>query len=332
MAIETYLKIIRKNFNAINLLLVVLFIFSLSISGVDIVPSVANAASVGFQPQNLSLPQNKAFTVTITLDTEGSNLNAIDGSIIIAPELGDVVVTDSGSVITYWVSRPEFNKTNHSIDFSGTIPGGYSGKNGILMSLVIPAYTGDKLATAISVANIKGYLNDGLGTPAKISIKQFGLGAGSSPIDPEISGQLYIDKSKPDNIPPEPFSPQVTRDDRVFDGQWFINFATTDKQSGIDRYEIQESLGGRIEEGRWKVASSPYVLEDQALHSYIYITAIDRQGNERIIKVFPKYPQSWWFRYGNSLLWLLGILFILGVSYILNRRRQTENNLETTNL
>lgn len=332
MIVEKYFQSIKKNFNAIYLLLVVLSVFSLSIKSVVVSPSVANAASVGFQPQNLSLPQEKAFTVTITIDTEGANLNAIDGTIVIAPELGNAIVTDSGSVITYWVTRPQFDETTRSINFSGTIPGGYTGKNGILMSLVMPAYSGNKLANAISITNLKGYLNDGFGTPAKISIKQFVLGSGSSPVDPEIKEQLYIDTSKPDNIPPETFSPQVTRDDRVFDGQWFINFATTDKQSGIDRYEIQESLGGRIEEGRWKVASSPYVLEDQALHSYIYITAIDRQGNERIIKVFPKYPQSWWFRYGNSLLWLLGILFILGVSYILNKRRMTENNLEETNL
>lgn len=325
MIVKKYFQIIIKNLNTICLLLVVLSVFS---GGMG----VANAASVGFQPQNLSLPQEKPFTVTITIDTEGANLNAIDGTIVIASELGNAIVTDSGSIITYWVTRPEFEEATRSINFSGTIPGGYTGKNGILMSLVIPAYSGNKLSNAISVTNLKGYLNDGLGTPAKISIKQFVLGSGSSPIDQEIKEQLYIDSSKPDNIPPETFSPQVTRDDRVFDGQWFINFATTDKQSGIDRYEIQESLGGRIEEGSWKVASSPYVLEDQALHSYIYITAIDRQGNERIIKVFPKYPQSWWFRYGNSLLWLLGILFILGVSYILNRRRLIENNSETNNL
>lgn len=284
----------------------------------------ALAASLNFQPQNLNLPQAKPFTVTITIDTEGTNINALDGTISVAKELGDVVVTDSGSIITYWVARPEFDKDNHAIKFSGTIPGGYSGKNGIILSLVIPAYSGQKLTNAITIAEIHGYLNDGFGTVAKISTKQFVLGDGSSPQDPDINNQLYIDSSKPDNIPPESFTPQVTRDDRVFDGQWFINFATTDKQSGIDRYEIQESLGGGIDAGSWKVASSPYVLEDQQLHSYIYITAIDRQGNERIIKVFPRYPQSWWFKYGNSILWLLAILFILGVSYFVNQRGQKQ--------
>lgn len=293
----------------------------LGVLAVTFTPIFVKAASLNFQPQNLSLPQTKPFTVTLTLDTDGANLNAIDGSVMIAKDLGDVIVTDSGSIVTYWVNRPEYDKTTHLVKFSGTIPGGYVGKNGILFSLVISPYSGAKLTNAVSVPDIHGYINDGLGTPAKISTKQLILGEGSSPQDPEITNQLYIDSSKPDNTPPETFSPQVTRDDRVFDGQWFINFATVDKQSGIDRYEIQESLGGGIDSGNWKVASSPYVLEDQQLHSFVYVTAIDRQGNERIIKVFPKYPQSWWFKYGNVSLWLLAILFILGVSYFISRPR-----------
>ncbi len=274
------------------------------------------AASINFQPQNLSLPQPKPFTVTITIDTDGANINALDGTVVIAKELGDVIVTDSGSIVTYWVSRPEYDKSNHTIKYSGTIPGGYTGKNGIIFSVVIPAYSGEKLTNAITMGQIHGYINDGFGTPVKISTKQFILGDGSSPQDPQIADQLYVDSTKPDYTPPETFNPQVTRDDRVFDGQWFVNFATTDKQSGVDRYEIQESLSGRIDSGKWKVASSPFVLEDQALHSFIYITAIDRQGNERIIKVFPKYPQSWWLRYGSNLIWLLVVLFIIGVGYI----------------
>lgn len=288
-------------------------------------PANSMAADINFQPQSISVPQPKAFTVTITIDTKGDNINALDGTIVVAKELGDVSVTDSGSIITYWVSRPEFDKQSRTIKFSGTVPGGFTGKNGIILSVVVPAYNGPRLDNAVTVAEIHGYLNDGLGTSAKISTKQFALGNGSSNIDSEITDQLYIDSSKPDNIPPETFTPQVTRDDRVFDGQWFINFATTDKQSGVDRYEIQESLNGSIEAGNWKVASSPYVLEDQALHSYVYITAIDRQGNERIIKVFPKYPQSWWFKYGNSLLILLAIIFILLTSYFLNKRRTNLN-------
>lgn len=285
-------------------------------SAVWLIPAPVLGASINFNPATIATPQTQAITVTIILDTEASSLNAIDGVILVAKELGDdITVTDSGSVITYWIQSPAWDAASRSIKFSGAVPGGYEGSNGILFSIIVPTYSGPKINNAITVTNLHSYQNDGFGTPVNISSKQFGIGEVSGRNDSAISDQLYVDDKKQDGIPPETFSPQVARNQRVFDNKWFVNFATTDKQSGIDHYEIQESQSGRLDSGKWKVATSPYLLEDQNLHSFIFITAVDRQGNERVIKVFPKNSSPWWYRYGWDMGILAGIIFLIIVGY-----------------
>ncbi|KPJ56320.1 hypothetical protein AMJ49_05145, partial [Parcubacteria bacterium DG_74_2] len=69
-----------------------------------------------------------------------------------------------------------------------------------------------------------------------------------------------------------------------------------DKMSGIDRYEILEepriSFLGTTKK-IWKLGESPYLLEDQSLRSKISVKAIDKAGNERIVKIIPPYKISW---------------------------------------
>ncbi len=295
-----------------------------------VMPWSVFGASINFEPNSVSVPQQGSYTVTIIMDTEGESLNAVDGTVLLADQLGnDFTITDSASVVTYWVERPTWDPNTRSIKFSGAIPGGFNGQNGILFSIVLPPYSGSKLNNAITVTDVHSYINDGLGTPQKISGNQFELGLVTDPVDPSITDQLYIDNKRADSIPPEMFSPQISKEETAYDGKWFISFATTDKQSGIDHYELQESVSGRIDSGNWKTVSSPYILEDQELHSFVFITAIDRQGNERVIKVFPKNDSPWWFRYGNDVLILAGIIVIILAGYWYYKREHSKLNVET---
>ncbi|HAG27195.1 TPA: hypothetical protein DCG61_00210 [Patescibacteria group bacterium] len=293
------------------------------------IPTSLFAASVSFEPPSLVANQAKPFSTTVILNTEGQNLNAIDGTILISEQLASgITLSDSGSVVTYWVQRPEWNAEKRAITFSGTIPGGYTGQAGILFTIIFPPRLGGSVENAAVVASANSYLNDGLGTPARVSVSSFSLETnGAAPVDQEIKDQLFLDDSRPDNIPPEVFSPQVARDDNVFDGKWFINFATTDKQSGISHYEIQETRSGRLNASGWKQVESPYLLQDQDLHSFIYVVAVDRQGNERMIKVFPRNPLTWWQRYSRDLLIGLGLLVVVTTAVIVSRSRNNQKEV-----
>ncbi len=286
-------------------------------------PSVVFAGIISTQPQSLSAPLQDSFTVSILLNSEDESLNAVEGSISVHSSLGDVLsVTDSGSIVTYWVNPPKWDNQSRTISFSGTIPGGYSGNAGILFSLVLPAYSGQNFSNAITFNSISALRNDGLGSSARITSKNFSFGTENTPVDAEVKEQLYTTEDKKDNIPPEIFSPQLSRDERVFDNKWFINFSTTDKQSGVDHYEIQETRNGIIDPQKWERAESPYQLKDQELHSYIYVIAIDRQGNERVIKVFPRVPLVWWQKFPI----VFATIVVVMVAVLLWRIRKRNQN------
>jgi len=76
-----------------------------------------------------------------------------------------------------------------------------------------------------------------------------------------------------DNLPPLAFEVEVSRDNTLFDGKYFLIFSTVDKISGIDHYDIKE------DQELYGNASSPYVLKDQTQAKAIVVTAFDRAGN-----------------------------------------------------
>lgn len=311
------------------------FIYTLGLSGlVLLVPSSALAAKVSFQPAAHALQDTKPFSTTIVINSQEENINTIEGVVKIDPRLSSteeakIEVSDSGSIVNYWVNRPSWDNDKSEIRFSGAIPGGFNGTTGILFSIIFPSYSGKgSIDNAAIVAELRAYKNDGLATSADISSGQFSVGDVAGQTDSAISDQLYLDGRRKDDIPPEVFSPQISRDDASYDGKWFISFATIDKQSGIDHYEVQESITGTIDSGKWKITESPYVLQDQQLHSFVYVIAVDRQGNERIIKVFPKNPLSWYQQNVEALVTLLIIILVLGGYYYKYHKPKKASNLK----
>lgn len=291
-------------------------------------PHSAMAGQVSFRPSEHLSRQEKPYSTTLVLDTSGDSINTIEGVLKLEPRLsgdsGEIQVSDSGSIVTYWITPPTYDKAQNTIRFAGGIPGGYVGSSGIILSIIFPPYVGDPIDRAVNVIELRAFKNDGAATNANLSTANFSLEDVAGEIDEGVSDQLYLDGTRKDDIPPEIFSPQISRDENVFDGKWFINFSTVDKQSGIDHYEIQETRSGALDSGNWKSpVTSPYELQDQELHSFVYVIAIDRQGNERIIKVFPRNPLSWWRLYGVEVGAIILLVGAAGLIYY--RRRRMKN-------
>jgi len=98
----------------------------------------------------------------------------------------------------------------------------------------------------------------------------------------------------------------------MFEGKYFLVFATQDKKSGIAHYEVQENRRQKIESRKWIETESPYILKDQELRSYIFVKAVDKAGNERIAVVEPRYPIKWYEMYE---IWGIIIVMIF-IGYI----------------
>src|SRR4051812_45945608 len=83
-----------------------------------------HAATFSFSHQ-INATVGKSFPVTLSLDPEKDNVNAISGTINIPNNLILEKIDNSSGVVTSWVETPEAK--NHQIVFSGIIVGGFQG-------------------------------------------------------------------------------------------------------------------------------------------------------------------------------------------------------------
>lgn len=262
----------------------------------------------------------QSVVVAVWLNAQDQPVNTIAGELRFPADLLTVTgISDGNSVVSFWVDRP--TASGGKVSFSGAIPGGYAGRSGRVFSVTLSARaTG---LVQLQFAQLQALLNDGLGTAAKITGE--GLRLAVAPPSAFIQEPPQT-ATTTDRLPPEPFELQVGKAPETFGDVWFVVFATQDKESGIDRYEIQEGRGGRVDERVWKLATSPYVLRDQSLRSTIFVRAIDRAGNIRLAVAGPTGDAG----YTKFLFWgiiavcgiLLGGMFLL----VVGRRKNPHRN------
>ncbi|MDD5251425.1 MAG: cohesin domain-containing protein [Patescibacteria group bacterium] len=219
------------------------------------------------------------FEVGLFLNTENEDVNAVEGKVVFPEHLLELKgIYDGNSIINLWIERP--NAKNGEILFSGIVPGGYLGKKGPIFSVVFQSK--QEGSGSIEIQDMRALLNDGNGTGAHTTVSdvQFSVSKQTSASPPAV-----VEKKDTDR--PEIFKPIVTINPTVFDGKYFLVFATQDKGSGIDRYEIREGDGPFI------LARSPYLLQNQNLDKEITVKAVDRSGNVRTVTVPAEKPMTY---------------------------------------
>jgi hypothetical protein len=268
-----------------------------------------DAASLYMDPSTATLFRGDSVTVAVRLDTDeasGECVNAVDGVITYDDSVVPVDISVGKSILPMWVEAPVINKDKHTITFAGGIPNGYCGRvqgdpnlTNTIVELVFRAPglqvgSGEpKNLAKIGFADTTAvYLNDGKGTKAQLQTYGANLilnnGIGSEIKD---DWKTVVEN---DNIPPEPFSVALNRESKTASNKFFIEFNTTDKQSGLSHYEVIEETTADSNLFRfgavtspWAEARSPYVLKDQSLQSVIRVKAIDKAGNEYIATLVP---------------------------------------------
>lgn len=262
------------------------------------------AATITFDTPTFPVGVGDEFILPLKIESNDESINAISGQLIFNDDKAIVErVETANSVVTAWVEEPYIS--GNAVIFSGIMPGGFKDivdpitqkhNSANLFSLVIKVRkSGDP---EISFSDIHVYKNDGLGTEAALVVKK-----------PELAFEAVGSKREQkilDNNPPESFVPLITSDKDIYNGQYVVVFSTTDKESGIDHYEVREGLG------RWVRTTSPYLLSDQTLRSVVRVKAVDLAGNYKIGIV------------GNPTLFpfsvfIIPILLILLVLFILWR-------------
>jgi len=260
---------------------------------------VTEAARLELKSDFNKFNKGDRFQISFVLNTENEKINAVEGEIKFPNELLELKeIRDGSSIINFWIEKP---RIGDRVYFSGITPGGYLGENGFIFSMIFE--TKKEGEGVIEIQNSKALISDGKGTSAQLKVSNFQFVILKDAVDLESK---ILEST--DTIPPEDFTAEIAQDPDVFEGKYFLVFATQDKESGIDHYEILETKNQKIEGKRWLRAESPYLLGDQKLRSYIYVKAVDKAGNERIIMIKPKYPLYWYENWRNWVIIIMAIL------------------------
>ncbi|OGI71005.1 hypothetical protein A3B84_02400 [Candidatus Nomurabacteria bacterium RIFCSPHIGHO2_02_FULL_35_13] len=246
----------KKNFKIkLIILLTLVFFFSRHVL----------AAGLELNAERNTLQENEVFMLTVFLNTEGDSINTVEGNLKYDDNfLKAEIVNIGGSFISFWVEKPNL-KTLETIHFSGIIPGGISTVKGEVFKIVFRTKkTGD---TNLLLNNVNLFLNDGEGSlaPAKIINTNIKIIQG-------VNAQNTLDLISGDKIFPEKFNIMRSQDSSLFDNKYFIAFSTTDKNSGIDHYQVCELF-------KCVKAESPFLLKNQTPFYHVKVNAYDMNGN-----------------------------------------------------
>ena len=280
-----------------------------------ILPQLVFAADIFFRAKTSGVKVGGQFEVKLLINTPEESVNAFEGKITFPQDILELKeIRDGNTIVNFWIEKPHKrqetrDKEQGEILFSGITPGGFQGNNGLLFSAVFEAKSEGLARFEINDARV--LRNDGTGSPAALTIAPFEM-----TISSEAPAVTPIVTKVKDRERPETFRPEIARDESLFDGEWFLVFATQDKASGVDHYEAKESRQRILALfQKWSRTESLHVLRDQELRSYIFVKAVDKAGNVRIEKILPRNPLRW---YENSENWII-IIVVAFVLYLLRR-------------
>ncbi|PIS22373.1 hypothetical protein COT50_02310 [candidate division WWE3 bacterium CG08_land_8_20_14_0_20_41_10] len=273
------------------------------------IPFSGWAAVLYLEPAEGNYYHGDTFITNLRVDTENECINTIEANLNFSQDALETVDFSQGnSILTLWLKPPIIEQKSGLVSFIGGIPGGYCGilpgdpgESNLLGRIIfkIKEVSGDSTSAKVEfLESSQVLLNDGFGTPAKLTAKGAVFTILAEKL--EVAKDQWQEEIEKDEISPEPFAIEIHQDPAIFEGKYFIMFLTADKQTGIDYYEIKEGKGD------WKRVESPYLLEDQSLTSIIKVRAVDKAGNERIVEYIPptvKKPFPYWI----IILILVGI-------------------------
>jgi len=312
--------------------------------------SGTEAATLYMDPNSAEINRGDTISVSIRLDTdEGECVNTIDGVIEFTENIVPVDTSRGSSILSVWLEEPTIDKANRTITFAGGIPNGYCGRvigdprltNHVLEmvfaapGLQIGSTESGNVAEIAFAEGTRVLLNDGFGTDA--ALRLFDARIDISRERGNTVSNEWNDRVLADDTPPEDFTINLERSRNAFSNRYFIVFNTTDKQSGIDYYEVIEEplddfnlFGWGAATAPWVRASSPYVLEDQSLNSTIRVRAYDKAGNDYIATLIPD-ESARGLTPRNKLMIaavISGLVLLFGVGgavyYLLARRRERD--------
>ncbi len=246
-----------KNAKALigSMLLAILFIPGF-VQAAEIVVSSYNSVTIG-----------QEVAVDIILRADEIEVNAFGGEVRV--EGGEVSgINEAISDIGLWLESPKVKEG--VVAWSGITTGGRTGDIRMFRLYVRVLESEVK----VLVDNVEVYEHDGNATEVPIAPTVYTIDAVVRAEPPSPASSEKWD----DTWPPEPFNIDVSYDSTLFEEAPVLLFTTTDKQSGLARYEVA------IDDGEFAEAASPFEFIEGITRARV--KAIDRAGNEQVSEIY----------------------------------------------
>lgn len=174
--------------------------------------TTAHAATMSLSPSTGVYSSGSTFTVKVVVNSQGSPINAAEGTLKFNPsELSVVSATRSGSIFNLWVAEPTFSNSAGTISFSGGLPSGYTGSAGNIMTVTFR--TKGSGAAKVTVTSGSILANDGQGTNVLTSMGggTYTVQAATATPEPE---EVIVEYVAPANTPGAPSITSPTHGDQ----------------------------------------------------------------------------------------------------------------------
>lgn len=189
----------RREFTKISFSVFFTLAFVLILPGVVI----AQNGSLYFSPSSGQVATGQTFSTVVRVNTGGTAINAIEGSVVFDEQkLSVVSVSKSGSLLSIWAEEPKFSNAEGTVEFAGGIPTpGYSGSNGLVLTITFRAKTSVTGSADITLVSGGILANDGYGTNILSSLGRatYNFNSQASQPTPEIKPQVSTAPSSGDN-------------------------------------------------------------------------------------------------------------------------------------
>ncbi|OHA24380.1 MAG: hypothetical protein A3H57_03580 [Candidatus Taylorbacteria bacterium RIFCSPLOWO2_02_FULL_43_11] len=239
------------------------------------------AQAVSVVKSDTALSAGDSFVVELRLNTDGQKINAAEGILKTSDNLSIEGTRYGDSILSLWPATPRVSDKKKVLSFTGGVPGGYSGSNGLLLSFLVRANAaGDSF---VSINNISLFLHDGAGTSLEGTKKNSLYFSVSEKKAGEPIKEASLSLGE-DTLGPEMAKTIVSKDESVFEGNYFVAFSAADKHSGVDYFDVIEEpflikyLTYFNKET--KQAKSPVLLVYQYWPSKVTVSVYDQANNK----------------------------------------------------
>lgn len=180
-------------------------------------PTLAEAASLGFSPSTLTRSLNDNFTVTVSLSSNDVAMNAASGVISFDKDKLEIVsLSKTNSIMSLWVQEPSFSNQNGTVNFEGVVLNpGFQGAQGNLLTITFRAKASGQANVRFTSGTILA--NDGVGTNILS-----GLGSANFLITGGTTPAASVPATA---VPPEGNGPAITSTTHPDQSKWYANSA-----------------------------------------------------------------------------------------------------------